>query len=515
MGDSGLHRVRRLRWQARAPSTADAFALQSLLHRRSEDVAAALEQALASIGLAEEVWHLPSLTLRLDASSLAQMDAELPAQVAAALQQALQTSSPAGPARGAGLTAANPAAADSVQDSTVIRTSTAESAHAALRHYLATGSLPWTLAGQSAEAQQQALQGAAQAALEALLVQHNTDNVARVALNDLLGFTAPVAARIGALLRWLPLLSPGQRQRWLAHSPRPTDLAPALADAWFAWLSRPCAALEWVALWLLWPSLQGLRIPASSGGAATGSADAVAVARWIADLPAASTAIAVIGSPSPIGRGDPLAAALRHALGDPSANGLPAAASRDRQDPVLAKPVEAAAATVTQLVPLAGLVLLHPYLPRLLKGCGLVGDKDRSIADAALPRACALLHALAFGDAEAAEHQMPLVKLLLGRPPEHPLTGSLPRPTVADREEIDSLLAAVRSHWKALGNTSVDGLRLSFLQRRGLLRPADGAWHLQMQAEGFDRLLDLLPWSISLVKLPWMPLPLRVEWHAP
>ena len=110
---------------------------------------------------------------------------------------------------------------------------------------------------------------------------------------------------------------------------------------------------------------------------------------------------------------------------------------------------------------------------------------------------------------------MPLVKLLLGRAPDAALTSSLPRPTAADWEEIDSLLAAVRSHWKALGNTSVDGLRLSFLQRRGLLRKADDAWQMQMQTEGIDMLLALLPWSINVVKLPWMPLPLMVEWHAP
>ena len=527
MADSGLHRVRRLRWQARASNAADAFALQSLLHRRSEGVGAALEQAFASIGLADDVWHLPSLTLRLDTSSLAQMDTDLPALVAGALRQALQTAWPADAARRAGVTPAMAPAADTAQISANvsansggnIRTSTTESAHAALRHYLATASLPWALAGLSAEAQQQALQGAAQAALDALLVQQSNYTAALAATVDLLGATTPLPARIGALLRWLPLLSPAQRQRWLAHSPRPAGLAPALADAWFAWLTNPSTALDWVALWLVWPTLQGLRAPVSRGNTTTGSPDALAVARWIADLladiadSADSAASTAIGLSSPTAPHGPLAAALRHALGDTSANGLPAPSPPGRQSLALAKPI--AAAPDTQLVPLAGLVLLHPYLPRLLKGCGLVDDQDRTIADAALPRACALLHALACGDAAAAEHQWPLIKLLLGRTPDAALTGSLPRPTAADRDEIDSLLGAVRSHWKALGNTSVEGLRVSFLQRRGLLRQADGAWQMQMQAEGFDVLLGLLPWSISLVKLPWMPLPLWVEWHAP
>ena len=216
-----------------------------------------------------------------------------------------------------------------------------------------------------------------------------------------------------------------------------------------------------------------------------------------------------------------LVKALRQALGDTSSTRADddAAAAARPNHPGTARVQPISGAADTQLVPLAGLLLLHPYLPRLLKGCGLVEDKGHksadAITDAHLPRACALLHALACGDAEAAEHQLPFIKLLLGRAPNAALTGSLPRPTPADREEIDSLLGAVRSHWKALGNTSIDGLRLSFLQRRGLLRRADGLWQMQMQAEGFDRLLDLLPWSISLVKLPWMPLPLMVEWHAP
>ncbi|MGS0758633.1 contractile injection system tape measure protein, partial [Roseateles sp. GG27B] len=78
----------------------------------------------------------------------------------------------------------------------------------------------------------------------------------------------------------------------------------------------------------------------------------------------------------------------------------------------------------------------------------------------------------------------------MGRAPDEALTAALPRPSAAEREEIDGLLAAVRNHWKALENTSAEGLRLSFLQRRGLLRRAEGAWQLHLQAEAFDVLLD-------------------------
>jgi hypothetical protein len=166
-------------------------------------------------------------------------------------------------------------------------------------------------------------------------------------------------------------------------------------------------------------------------------------------------------------------------------------------------------------VPLAGLVLLHPWLARLLAACGVLDGSGRRLVPALLPRACALLHALACGDAEVAEHQLPFVKLLLGCPPDEPLTAALPALAPADSAELAALLEAVRDHWSALRGTGVEGLRLSFLQRRGLLARVDGAWQLRLQSEPFDVLLGLLPWPIGLVRLPWMAQPLVVEWPTP
>ena len=36
---------------------------------------------------------------------------------------------------------------------------------------------------------------------------------------------------------------------------------------------------------------------------------------------------------------------------------------------------------------------------------------------------------------------------------------------------------------------------------------------LTVEPRAFDMLLDQRPWSISIVKLPWMPLPLYVTWR--
>jgi hypothetical protein len=488
MNNIALHRVRRLRWQASAPSAGDAFALRSLLRRQGDAVSAAIEEALAALDLPGEVWHLPALKLRLDASSLSALDAELPALVAMALRAALLKE-----ARPADVALPEVVAAAGPVPGSASSASIEASAHAALRHYLGSGNLPWPLAGLSFEAQQQALHAAAQKALEALLQRGSA--VALAELAEILGPSEALPRRLGVLLRWLALLPPAQRQRWLAHSPPPAGIAVALAEAWFALLASSAAPLEWAALWLLWPTLQDLHAPAATRG----------------------KAIAALHMPTPGAAFEHLAAALLEVLGQP--------ASMDSATPPAPAPTQArlaqawptAATPDSQLVPLAGLVLLHPYLPRFLKGCGLVNEKTGrpSIDDAALPRACALLHGLACGDAEAAEHQLPLIKLLLGRSPDEALTAALPRLGKGDVDEVDDLLGAVRGHWKSLGSSSSDVLRLSFLQRSGLLRKADGAWQLQMQAESFDLLLALLPWPISLVKLPWMAQPLMVEWHAP
>jgi hypothetical protein len=166
-------------------------------------------------------------------------------------------------------------------------------------------------------------------------------------------------------------------------------------------------------------------------------------------------------------------------------------------------------------VPLAGLVLLHPWLPRVLTACGVVHENHRQIAPALLPRACALLHAMAAGDADVTEHQLPLIKVLLGHRPDEPLADALPGVTAADHEEIMALLVAVRDHWTILRGTGVAGLREGFLQRRGLLTRTDRVWLVRMESQSFDVLLGRLPWSIAAIRLPWMAEPLMVEWPTP
>jgi len=159
----------------------------------------------------------------------------------------------------------------------------------------------------------------------------------------------------------------------------------------------------------------------------------------------------------------------------------------------------------------AGLVLVAPFLPRLFDVLGLL--RGRIFRDeAAAARAVQLLQFLATGEDDAPEFLLALNMLLCGVEPGTPIPRRL-EPTAAEIREVEGLLRAVIGHWAALGNTSVEGLRTSFLRRAGTLRAGGERLDLQVEPRAFDVLLDRIPWAFGIVALPWMPAPLHVEWR--
>jgi hypothetical protein len=158
----------------------------------------------------------------------------------------------------------------------------------------------------------------------------------------------------------------------------------------------------------------------------------------------------------------------------------------------------------------AGMVILHPFLPRFFEETGIATDGVITNPSKAL----CILHYLATGLTRAPEYELVLPRLLCNIPLH------LPVPPVADLSESDlteaaRLLEAVIRHWEALRSTSPDGLRGSFLLRNGKLSVNDeGDWLLQAEPRTWDILLDQLPWGIALIQLPWMPRMLKVEWRT-
>jgi hypothetical protein len=156
----------------------------------------------------------------------------------------------------------------------------------------------------------------------------------------------------------------------------------------------------------------------------------------------------------------------------------------------------------------SGLVLLHPFLPQFFQALNIA---DEGVI-AQPERALCLLHFLTTGQTVAPEYELILPKILCNIPLETPVESDMAL-TGSEKEEAEALLEAIIRHWDILRNTSIDGLRGTFLLRRGKLSLRDdGDWLLQVESKSFDILLDQLPWGIGMIKLPWMQRMLWVEW---
>jgi hypothetical protein len=180
-------------------------------------------------------------------------------------------------------------------------------------------------------------------------------------------------------------------------------------------------------------------------------------------------------------------------------------------EPAPARPStpEAGAGACGLLVDCAGVVLLHPFLPRFFEGLGVAGG-DELVEPG---RGLCLLHHLATGEPTAPEHRLTLGKALCGVPLEQPVEADVGL-THDETAEATALLEATIRHWVALRSTSPDGLRAEFLQRPGVLSvTGDGDWLLRVEARTVDILLDQLPWGFSSFRLPWMSRLMMVEWR--
>lgn len=155
----------------------------------------------------------------------------------------------------------------------------------------------------------------------------------------------------------------------------------------------------------------------------------------------------------------------------------------------------------------AGAVVIAAFLPRLFERLKII-DKAEIIN----PGLGALMIQYAVsGKTKAEEHELVLPKILCGINPELPVNTAR-KITRAQQSEADEMLRAVIEHWSAIKNTSVEGLRESFLKRNGKLMLAEDEWLLQAEQKAYDMLLQQLPWNISMIKLPWMKNLLKTEW---
>ncbi|HMR82495.1 MAG TPA: contractile injection system tape measure protein [Niabella sp.] len=159
-------------------------------------------------------------------------------------------------------------------------------------------------------------------------------------------------------------------------------------------------------------------------------------------------------------------------------------------------------------IPLAGTVIIAAFLPVLLERTSLAANGKIKDAGGALH----LIYYAVTGKERPAEFELVLPKILCGLKLQDAVeTGTELSPS--GKSEADDMLRSVIEHWKVLGNTSVEGLRSSFLQREGKIKRLEkGEWQLMVQQEAYDMLLQQLPWSISIIRLPWMEQNLITHW---
>lgn len=161
----------------------------------------------------------------------------------------------------------------------------------------------------------------------------------------------------------------------------------------------------------------------------------------------------------------------------------------------------------------AGLVLLAPFLPILFGRLGyLTEDRRGFVSKEKQIRGLFLMQYLVTEQSEAYESDLVLNKILLN----YPLSDPLPREVELTNDEkviAGQLLGSAKSNWRQLNNTSDNGFRDTFLKRQAMLKEEPDNWVLTVETKAYDVLLDSIPWSFSIVKLPFQDKLIRVNWR--
>jgi len=158
----------------------------------------------------------------------------------------------------------------------------------------------------------------------------------------------------------------------------------------------------------------------------------------------------------------------------------------------------------------AGLVLLIPFLKTLLVNMELLQGNQWKNQESVY-KGIHLLKFLCTGLEKVPEYNLTLEKVVCGFSVTEPIPINVPLDD-KEKKECEMLLQSVIEHWKALKNTSIQGLRETFLKRDGLLRKVDKGWLLQVERKTLDVLLDSIPWGYSTFHLSWNEQIIFVEW---
>lgn len=513
------HRIRRLQWRVSTRAIDQAFLLrQRLCDQWQDQLLPVIESAFDQVDSSNRILHISKLDIHVSVTSLEDLNDRLPDLIRQQLKAQLQSLEQ-----------------QSLEPDQAQSTSPQQSSLTALLHYLRTGSLPWQTAHQPPTDITIQLQETCQQQRSLLLSQ-----------------LQPASESVACYFRLLQLIPPAQ---WIELVMAFSDHLPAFIRSatiqMLTTLSQEASPLtRYTQLNLAAVVLsESLKLPAI--GPTIGALDHLlttlahtlsAADRPILDKLISALPDVVIPSPAlPLPRSNPTRSESNSSPLDaeskprnrlifpatdppissvtfPEHEALEVNSGSVITNPVVTSPVITAITPTTEFpIPIryAGLLLACPFLTRLLETTGVKDPQHRDIPAAQLARTAALLHYLVTGEDTPFEHELTLIKVLLGLTPDQPLLVAEGLLQPEDKAETEVLLQSLIDYWGALKTTSIDGLRSSFLQRSGLLRDRDNGWWVQVEPKPYDMLLNQLPWSISVVKLPWMQRPIYSEWPAP
>ncbi len=159
-----------------------------------------------------------------------------------------------------------------------------------------------------------------------------------------------------------------------------------------------------------------------------------------------------------------------------------------------------------------GLILVWPFLGHYFKTMEMLNE-DRQFHDAETAfKAIHILEFIATRNTVTPEHLLALNKILCGVPITEPIPMEVELEQKA-KDLAESMLKAILKQWPGMDKSSPDGLRGGFLIRDARLTQKNENWTLRVDPKAYDVLLDRIKWGISLIKLPWMPNMLTVEWR--
>ncbi len=508
------HHIRRQRWVVHTGSADEAFAWRSFLHEHAADMLLPVfEKAFDELVGPERVLHIPRLELKITIRPEDSPAEKLPDLVLEQLAEQLR--------------ARSPKELPSVEKTSQWQEyTTQESRFTTLLHYLHTGSMPWHETAASAPESAMTLAETYRDQQEKVLDHLRTSHESAPFYFRLLQILSPEEgiSTIHAFSDRIPeqirqtviqfittLLTTGPR--YFTQHAQLHLASVILSDSLNQWKAAVIPGVFYTAADALPPS------------------DRLAYVQFISSLP--EVAALQLGPPGyGVSRENELSSPLSQPVektkepprsaesGYPNISGSSSPgvspAELEQEIPSLAPDSRVGSKAGGDLHPLtvslAGLVLLHPFFVRFFENTEVYDRGSSQLSPFALPRAAALLHFLATGLEEVYEYQLGFVKVLLGLLPQTPLPLGGGLLTPKDREEAEALLHSVIRYWSVLKNTSIQGLRSSFLQRLALLREEGEDWRLQVERKSFDMLLDYLPWSISIVRLPWIKGPVYTEW---